>query len=39
MLEILSFSDQKRANNRNKHNNLWGEKKYNEALIFQSVYF
>ena len=28
MLEILSFSDQKRANNRNKHNNFCGENKY-----------
>ena len=36
---FIIFSDQKRANNRNKHNNFCGENKYNEALIFRGVYF
>ena len=35
----LSFSDRKRANDRNKHNIFYGEKKYNEASIFRGVYF
>ena len=36
---FIIFSDQKWANNRNKHNNFCGEKKYYEPLIFRGVFF